>query len=52
MERARSMLSGAGLEQIFWAKAVATAYYLVNRFPTSTLVDKKPIEVWSGKKLM
>eukprot|EP00253_Pinus_taeda_P008767 PITA_08767 len=31
MERARSMLSGAGLGQGFWAEAVDTACYLVNR---------------------
>ena len=50
MEKARSMLSGAGLEQRFWAEAVATACYLVNRSPTSALVGKTPMEVWSGKK--
>jgi hypothetical protein len=50
MEKARSMLSGSGLEQNFWAKAVATACYLVNRSPTSALVGKTPMEVWSGKK--
>ena len=50
MEKARSMLSGAGLEQKFWAEAVATACYLVNRSPTSALVGKTPMEVWSGKK--
>ena len=44
MEKARSMLSGAGLEQKFWAEAVATTYYLINRSPTSALVDKKPMD--------
>lgn len=42
MEKARSMLSGAGLEQRFWAKAMATTYYLVNRSPTSSVVGKTP----------
>ena len=50
IEKARSMLSGARLEQKFWAEAVATTYYLINRSPTSVLVDKTPMEVWSGHK--
>ena len=50
MEKARSMLSGAGLAQQFWVEAVETACYLVNRTPTSALVDKTPHEVWTGKK--
>eukprot|EP00253_Pinus_taeda_P019657 PITA_19657 len=50
MERARSMLSGAGLGQEFWAEAVDTACYLVKRSPSSALEDKTPQEVWTGKK--
>ena len=50
MERARSMLSGVGLGHEFWAEAVDTACYLVNRSPSSTLEDKTPQEVWTGKK--
>jgi hypothetical protein len=50
MEKARSMLSGAGLGQEFWAEAVSTTCYLVNRSPSSTLDDTTPHEVWSGKK--
>eukprot|EP01018_Ginkgo_biloba_P030831 Gb_14962 [translate_table: standard] len=49
MERARSMLSGVGLEQKFLAEAVATACYLINRSPTSTLVDRTTMEVWTCK---
>ena len=48
---ARSMLSGAGLGQEFWALAVDTACYLKSRSPTSALVNKTPYEVWSGQKL-
>eukprot|EP00253_Pinus_taeda_P028097 PITA_28097 len=51
MDRARSMLSGAELGQEFWAEAVDTSCYLVNRSPSSTLEDKTPQEVWTGKKL-
>ena len=50
MEKARSMLSSAGLRQEFWAVVVDTACYLKNRSPTSALVDKTPYEVWSGQK--
>ena len=44
------MLSGAELGQEFWAEAVGTACYLVNRSPSSVLDVKTPHEVWSGKK--
>jgi hypothetical protein len=50
MEKERSMLSGAVLEQEFWAEAMSTACYLVNRSPSSALDDTTPHEVWSGKK--
>ena len=50
MEKARSMLSGTGLGQEFWAEAVETACYLVNRSPSSALEDKTPHEVWTGNK--
>ena len=44
------MLSSVGIGQEFWAEAVEIACYLVNRSPTSTLIDKTPQEVWNGKK--
>jgi transposase InsO family protein len=50
MEKSRSMLNGAELGQEFWAKAVGTTCYLVNRSPSSVLGDKTPHEVWFGKK--
>eukprot|EP00253_Pinus_taeda_P025701 PITA_25701 len=50
MERARSMLNGAGLGQELWVEAVETTCYLVNRSPSSALEDKTPQEVWTGKK--
>jgi hypothetical protein len=50
MEKTRSMLSGSGLGQEFWAEAVSTAYYLANRSPSLALDDKTPHKVWSGKK--
>ena len=50
MEKARSMLSGTRLGQEFWAEAVETACYLVNKSPSSALEDTTPHEVWIGKK--
>eukprot|EP00253_Pinus_taeda_P032680 PITA_32680 len=44
------MLSGAGLGQEFWAEAVETTCYLVNKSLSSTLEDMTPQEVWTGKK--
>lgn len=50
MEAVRSMLSGAGLPQRFWAEALATAAYLRNRSPTKALEKKTPYEAWTGEK--
>nr|KYP60991.1 Retrovirus-related Pol polyprotein from transposon TNT 1-94 [Cajanus cajan] len=50
MEMARSMLKEKGLPNTFWAEAVYTAVYLLNRCPTKAVRDKTPIEAWSGKK--
>ena len=44
------MLSGVGLGQEFWAEAVEIACYLLNISPSSTLENKIPQEVWTGKK--
>ncbi|KAJ4958748.1 hypothetical protein NE237_025859 [Protea cynaroides] len=49
MDHARSMLSCAGIEQMFWAEAVCTAYYVVNRSPTTALDRKFSDEIWYGK---
>lgn len=54
MERVRSMISWAGLQNSFWAGAVATATYLKNRTPTHGLEDLKrdfhtQFEGWFGR---
>ncbi len=42
------MLSNASLPKQFWAEAVSTACYLINRSPSYAIDKKTPIEVWSG----
>ena len=49
LENVRCMLSNAGLDKKFWAKAVSYASYLVNRLPSAVIRDKTPMEMWSGK---
>ena len=46
----KNMLSSVGAGQVFSTDAVDTTCYLVNRSPTSALVEKNPQEVWIGKK--
>ena len=50
VEKARTMLQHAGLDQRFWAEAVHTACRLKNVSPTSSLQDITPQEAWSEKK--
>ena len=45
LEKARSMLSLAGLEQTFWAEAIKTAAYLLNLTPSSAINLKSPFEM-------
>ena len=49
LERARCMLSNAGLEKRFWAEAVNTACYLINLGPHTGIECRIPSEVWSGR---
>ena len=49
LERVRCMLSNAGLDRRFWAEAVSTACYLINRGPHTGIQCKTPMEMWSGK---
>eukprot|EP00253_Pinus_taeda_P027941 PITA_27941 len=48
LERARSMLSNAGLQKELWTKAVATTCYVINRSPSTKIECKIPQEVWKG----
>uniref|UniRef100_A0A5B7B4M6 Retrovirus-related Pol polyprotein from transposon TNT 1-94 n=1 Tax=Davidia involucrata TaxID=16924 RepID=A0A5B7B4M6_DAVIN len=50
MEMAKSILHEKGLPKSFWAEAVYTAVYLINRSPTKAVWNQTPIEAWSGRK--
>ncbi|KAL5582111.1 hypothetical protein UlMin_014553 [Ulmus minor] len=50
METARAMLMEKGLLKTFWAEAVYTTVYLLNRCLTNSVKDKTPVEAWSGRK--
>jgi ATP-binding cassette subfamily B (MDR/TAP) protein 1 len=51
LERARSMRIHAGLPKQFWADAVNTAAYLINRGPSVPLNCGLPEEAWTGKEV-
>ena len=51
MEHARCMRLHVGFPLQFWADAVDTAVYLINRGPSSSLDGGIPEEAWTGKKL-
>jgi len=48
VEMARCLLLEKKLPQSFWAEAVHTSLYLLNRLPTKAVNEKTPIEAWSG----
>ena len=50
MEKSRCILSVVGLGKEFWAEAMCTACYLVNRSPSLALDENNLHEVWTGKK--
>src|SRR5437762_13813561 len=48
VEKARCMLHDASVGARFWAEAVSTALYLLNRSPTSPLEGHTPHDAWYG----
>ena len=34
----------------FWAEAISTVVYILNRCPTKSVCDKTPKEAWSERK--
>ena len=51
MEHARCMRLHARLTLQFWADAVNTAVYLINRWRSSALDGGIPEEAWTGKQV-
>ena len=51
MEHARCMRLHAGFPLQFWADAVNTAVYLINRGPSSALDGGILEEEWTGKQV-
>lgn len=49
LEKARCMLFDAKLPMEFWAEAIVTAAFVVNRIPTRSS-KKSPDELWSKRK--
>ncbi|CAL9003906.1 unnamed protein product [Prunus brigantina] len=50
IEMAKSMLHEKSLPYEFWAEAVHTAVYLLNRCPSKSLKKMTPFEVYTGRK--
>ena len=51
VESARSMLSHAGLGNVYWAEAIATATYLHNHMVSTGLkISETPYLLWYGEK--
>lgn len=49
-EMARSMMNGKGLPKKFWAEAIHTTTYILNRYPTKAVQNQTPFEAWLKKK--
>ena len=45
----RSMMGFASLPISFWGYALESAYYLLNRVPSKSVI-KTPYEIWTGRK--
>lgn len=50
VDMARTMLLEAKLPRKYWAEAVSTAVYLLNRCPTRALSNTVPEEIWTKTK--
>ena len=50
VEKARCLLYDAKLSKEYWAEAICTATYLINRLPSRSIIKKTPEDMWSGIK--
>lgn len=48
-EMARTMLNEHSLPKYFWAEAVNTACYIINRVVIRSKLEKTPYELWKGR---
>ena len=48
----RSILSESKLQKRFWAEALATSTYIINRSPTKAVVGMTPYEALTGENQM
>ncbi|GJS21073.1 retrovirus-related pol polyprotein from transposon TNT 1-94 [Tanacetum coccineum] len=48
MDKIRCLLIQSGLRKTFWAEAICTAEYLINRSPSTRIEKKTPMKMCSG----
>jgi len=46
----RTMLIASGLGRNFWAEALNTSYYIINRCMIRPILNKTPYEIFKGRK--
>lgn len=51
VEAARTMIQGQKMEKHFWAEAINTATYIMNRIGTSSEKNKAPYELWFQREV-
>lgn len=51
MNMEKCMLREKKLSNKYWAKAISTTVYVLNRSLTANLQDTVPQEAWDGKKV-
>ncbi|CAJ2651723.1 unnamed protein product [Trifolium pratense] len=49
-EMARTMIDESNVEKYFWAEAINTACYILNRMSIRKVLNKTPYELWKDKK--
>lgn len=50
MDMVGCTLKAKQIPKVFWAEAVATAVYILNRFPTKSVKEKTPGGAWNGRR--
>ncbi|KAK2388390.1 putative mitochondrial protein [Trifolium repens] len=49
-EMARTMINESNVEKYFWAEAINTSCYILNRVTIRKILNKTPYELWKGRK--